>query len=198
MNTLLPFEDLPDSLAVAPSTARLAALVGNMAQGRPDDFQTPPAALAPLLPYLRPFRRIWEPACGRGNLVRALSAVGHDVTGTDILTGQNFFETESECDALVTNPPYSCKNDFLARCYALGKPFALLMPLAALESSARQSLYRAHGLECIFLPRRVNFETPSGAGTGAWFATAWFTHGMNLGGQMIFAEAESGGAQAKL
>src|SRR5574344_195369 len=39
-------------------------------QGSSDDFQTPPIALKPLLPYLKSDWRIWECACGNGNLVR--------------------------------------------------------------------------------------------------------------------------------
>ena len=39
-------------------------------QGSPDDFQTPPYALDPLLPFLKRDWVVWECACGKGNLVR--------------------------------------------------------------------------------------------------------------------------------
>ena len=163
------------------STSRL------LSRGRPDDFQTPGLALAPLVPFLPPNACIWEPSCGKGNIVRALQSHGFCVTGTDILQGQDFFDTQRECDVLVTNPPFSCKDEYLARCYALGNPFALLLPLTALEGRKRQELYRAHGLEIIFLDRRINFETPSGEGQGSWFATAWYTWGLNIGREITFA-----------
>ncbi|MFO8133200.1 MAG: hypothetical protein R6U10_04620, partial [Thermoplasmatota archaeon] len=40
-------------------------------------------------------------------------------------------------DCIVTNPPFSRKDEFLEQCYAYGKPFALLMPLTALEGMRR-------------------------------------------------------------
>jgi hypothetical protein len=156
-------------------------------QGSPDEFQTPAHALDPLLPHLHKYKRIWEPACGKGNLVHALTEHGHDVVGTDILTGHDFCMWQpDEWDAIVTNPPYRYKQEFLERAYLLGKPFAFLMPLTTLETEKRQRLFREYGLEVIFVPKRINFETPSGNGTGAWFATAWFTWGFDIGRQMTF------------
>jgi hypothetical protein len=55
----------------------------------------------------------------------------------------------------------------------LGRPWAMLMPLTTLEGR-RQELFRRHGVELLLLDRRVNFETPSGGGSGAWFPVAWF------------------------
>ena len=39
-------------------------------QGSPNDFQTPPEAIKPLLPYLKKDWLIWECACGKGNIVK--------------------------------------------------------------------------------------------------------------------------------
>jgi hypothetical protein len=50
---------------------------------------------------------------------------------------------------------FSIKDRFLARFYALGKPFALLLPLTALEGTVRQKYYRAYGVQLLFLPKRV-------------------------------------------
>lgn len=88
--------------------------------------------------------------------------------------------------SIITNPPYTIKNQFLERCYLLGLPFALLMPLASLETTKRQKLFRKFGVEVILLPKRVDFETPSGNGSGAWFAVAWFTCGLNIGKELTF------------
>lgn len=152
-----------------------------------DDFQTPPQALVPLLPYLKSEWTIWEPASGNGNLVKELSSLGFQVSASDILTGDDFLLVEKKCDCIITNPPYSLKQEFLERCYALRKPFALLMPLTALETAKRQNLYRKHGIEIILMPKRVNFETSSGKGKSSWFATAWFTNGLEIGRQLTFS-----------
>jgi len=61
----------------------------------------------------------------------------------------------------------------------LGKPFALLMPLTTLEGR-RQNLLQVIGTEIILTTRRINFETPSGIGSGSWFSTAWFCSGLDL------------------
>ncbi len=153
-----------------------------------NDFQTPIIALKPLLPYLP--RRIWECACGSGNLVNSLMEKGFEVLASDIEDGHDFLDwapAPDSYDCIVTNPPYSLKDKFLKRCYLLGKPFALLMPLTTLEGK-RQLWLEQYGVEIILLDKRLNFETPSGEGTGSWFATAWFTNWLNIGRQITFGK----------
>ena len=127
-----------------------------------DEFQTPPDALEPLLPYLRPVWTIWEPACGKGYLVEGLRQAGHEVIGTDQKTGNDFLTWQpDDWHCIVTNPPFSLKNKFLQRAYSLGKPFAFLLPLTALESRRRQQLFRDHGVKVLLFDKRINFETPN-------------------------------------
>lgn len=141
-----------------------------------DRCNTPAYALDPLLPYIRRGWAIWEPAAGTGNLVGALGSRGYAVTGSDILDGRNFFDYQPPTfDAIVTNPPYSIKFDWLARCYALGKPFALLVPVETIGAQAAQRLMERHGAELLLLNRRVNFEMPNKGweGSSAQFPTCW-------------------------
>ena len=158
-------------------------------QGSPDDFQTPPVALKPLLPYLGTDWRIWECACGKGNLVRGLLEYAFDVIGTDALGGYDFLTYEPDnYDCIITNPPFKYKQEFLERCYELGKPFALLLPLTTLETRKRQELMRKNGVEIILFDKRINFETPNKvAKSSSWFATAWFTNWLNIGAQISYA-----------
>lgn len=160
--------------------------------GRPDNFQTPKIALDILLPYLPKSWRIWECAWGNGNLYNFLIQEGYNVLGTDI-NGEkghclNFLtETMSfPYDCIVTNPPYSLKSKFLKRCYELDKPFALLLPLTALEGKERGKLYKQNGIQLIIPNKRINFETPSGKGSGAWFQTCWFCWKLNLPKDLMF------------
>lgn len=155
--------------------------------GTPDDFQTPPEALTPLLKYIPKNKIIWECACGKGNLVKGFENLGYKVTGSDALTGQSFFLYEPEkYDVIVTNPPFSLKQEFLEHAYCLGKPFAFLLPLTTFETRKRQDLFKKYGVEVILFDRRINFETPSGNGSSSWFATAWFTNGLNIGSQLSY------------
>jgi hypothetical protein len=171
-----------------------------MMKGRPDDFQTPPEALWPLMDLLEPDWTIWECASGEGNLVRAMTGWGWPVIGTDILQDPQFDFLTYEpphWDCIVTNPPYKYKTEFISRCYELGKPWALLMPLTTLEGQKRQPLFRENGVQIILFDRRINFKTPSGEGGGSWFMTAWFTWGLGLESELTFVEYADP-AQARL
>ena len=162
-----------------------------MKQGNSNDFQTPAFAINPLLPYIKKDWIIWECACGKGNLVKAFKEKDYQVIGTDILNGDDFLMWQPEkYNCIITNPPYSIKQDFLRRAYNLGKPFAFLLPLTTFETYKRQSMFERYGLEVIFFDKRINFETPSGNGSGSWFATAWFTNGLNIGEELNYAKLE--------
>lgn len=163
----------------------------------PDDFQTPPEALVPLLPYLQKDWLIWECAQGKGYLTEALHEHGYTVIGSDILTGADFLTwTPEQFDCIITNPPYSLKHKFLIRCYELGKPFALLLPLTTLETRTRQRLFAKHGVEIILFDKRINFHVPSGKESKSWFATAWFTRGLNIGHQLNFVSLDGAKQQS--
>ncbi len=158
--------------------------------GSPDDFQTPPEALDILLPYLSGYSHVWECAAGKGNLAGALKAEGFKVTATDkewnFLSGR---DNPDGADVIVTNPPYSIKNAFLERAYERGLPFAFLLPLSTLESARRQKLFARYGIDIVLPSRRYHFETPSGRSgksSSAWFATAWFCHGIPMPRQIMF------------
>lgn len=141
-----------------------------------DRCETPAYALDPLLPFLRPGWHIWEPACGSGRIVRALEEQGYMVRGSDILGGDDFFRFQpSAWDALVTNPPYSIKPQWIARCYHLGRPFALLVPVETIGTGTVQRMMETHGAELLLLDKRVNFYMPEGSGnSGAQFPVLWF------------------------
>lgn len=157
--------------------------------GTSDIFQTPREAFVYLQPYIDKTFVIWESAAGRGLLAKSMMDFGYDVLMSDIITGQNYFTYEPECyDIQITNPPYSIKDKWLERCYDLGKPFALLLPISALHSRFRCNLYRKYGVQLIIPPKRINFVTPSGRGSGAWFAVAWFCWRLALENNIVFAE----------
>lgn len=154
--------------------------------GHTDEIYTPSYALNPLLPFIKKNWTIWECAWGTGALKKHLHKKGFNVVGSrkDNFLGETIFD---EFDCIITNPPYSKKDKFLERCYEIGKPFALLMPLTALEGIKRGSLYGKYGLQLIIPNRRINFVTPN-KGKSSWFATAWFTFGLNLPKDLMFIE----------
>jgi hypothetical protein len=154
--------------------------------GRSDEFKTPKEAIDILVPFLNKNWVIWECAYGGGNLVKHLEEEGFKVVGNESL---DFIRGDVELenfDCIITNPPYSLKEEFLQRCYDWKKPFALLMPLTALEGKKRGELYKKFGIKLIIPNKRINFITPSGKGSGSWFQVAWFTWKINLPNQLNF------------
>jgi hypothetical protein len=172
-------------------TYRGKNLLKIMTKNSIDDYQTPTEALKPLLPFLKRDWTIWECACGKGNLVNELEKNGFQVIGTDIKNGYHYDFINSDLhfqyDCIITNPPFSKKNEFIEKCYALGKPFALILPLTALETQRRQTQWKK-GLQLILFNKRINFETPTNKDSRSWFASAWFTYGLNLPKDIIFKD----------
>lgn len=157
-----------------------------------DCCQTPPYAVDPLLPFLPRSKNvvIWEPAAGKGYIVRKLESEGFSVLATDIQTGVNFLTDNLEgWDIIVTNPPFSIKYKFLRRCYELGKPFALIMPVESMGVGEAQKLFSVFGVEVIWVNRRIGFEMPKkGFNCTPQFATAWFTWGLRIGRENTFSQ----------
>lgn len=157
-----------------------------MKQGASDDFQSPKWIIEPLLPYLPKHWTVWEPACGTGMLVESFQEHGYKVKWSDINRDprEDYFTfSPKSFDVIVTNGPYSIKTRWIERTLEFDKPFALLLPLAALSTLKRQALYKKFLLQVMVLDHRIDFVTPSGEGTGAWMDTAWYTRGLNLPSQ---------------
>jgi hypothetical protein len=156
--------------------------------GRSDEFGTPKEAIRPLLPYLKKEWTIYECAWGKGSLAKHLEEEGFKVIGDKDIDFLNKDETPDEFDCIVTNPPYSLKEEFLKECYETGKPFALLMPLTTLEGKKRGELFRKYCIQLIIPNKRINFITPSGKGSGAWFQVCWFCYKLNLPKDLNFVD----------
>jgi hypothetical protein len=165
----------------------------NYKPGPMDNCQTPPYALNPLLKYLSRSQTIWEPAMGEGILARALHQKGFQVVASDIQNEQDFFEYHTrwkfpqeneygDCcwDVIVTNPPYSGKAEWIQRCYELGKPFALLLPVETLGVKKTSRWFSVYGIQVLFMIPRIDFKMPNKGwlGGGSQFPTAWFTWGL--------------------
>jgi hypothetical protein len=155
-----------------------------------DEFFTPAYAVEPLLKYIPKKWTAWEPtdSLGKSEITKALRKNGNKVVSTgkktiDFLSGD---APAGRFDCIVTNPPYSLKDDFLLRCFELEKPFALLLPITALEGVRRGKLFNEMGerLGVLVLDRRVEFT-----GGSVWFNVSWFCCGI-LPRQLVFERLE--------
>ena len=172
-----------------------------------DQCQTPYYALDPLLPYLDKRKYIWEPFAGVGHLADALMEQGYRVhaselegrygityspRGHSIIGGSDFFldlPREDVRDVIVSNPPYGVKYAVIERCYELGKPFALLLPVETLGAQKAQKLFKKYGIQVIFMDKRVDFiMSEKGLSSSAQFPVSWFCWGLELPSDMVFVE----------
>jgi len=161
-----------------------------------DNFQTPDWPVEQLIKFLEENSPIWnknlwiwEPACGlKENIVNCFKNNGYSAFGSDISNDLDFLKDKAthQYDVIITNPPYSIKDQFLKRCYEKKVPFALLLPITAFEGQKRQAMYKEYGAQFLIPNKRINFETPSGTGAGAWFATMWVTWGFGLEKDVYF------------
>jgi len=125
-----------------------------------DEFYTPLYAIQPILKYVKPNSTIWCPFDEQKSLfVQAFIRHGHTVIATHLNNGDNFFEVEAPCcDYIISNPPYSCKGDVLARLFAIDKPFAMLVGVVGLfESQKRFEMFRNNDFEIMYLNRRIAY-----------------------------------------
>jgi hypothetical protein len=157
-----------------------------------DLFYTPVYATEMILPYIpEGVRTIWEPAAGTGMIAKVLRGAGYNVSETDIRSDPpvNFLKRyECDADAIITNPPFSLKVEFVSRCLHFRKPFALLIPgdfcqwfLDALEGGCR-----------ILAPRRrIDFITPTGRygkDSSSMCHSIWLCHGFTLPKQITVVD----------
>ena len=150
-----------------------------------DSFETPPAAIADILPALRFLAaesrvslralRCWDPFFCAGSVAAAFAAEGMTLahTNTDAYTAP-----PPPHDVVVTNPPYSADNKERALALALAqrKPFFLLLPAYCATKS-----YVA-GVEFLFVAPRASpytFAHPEGTGHATPpFKSMWFIGGV--------------------
>jgi len=114
-----------------------------------DAYQTPGWALECVLQHASWARKIWEPACGDGNLVRVLvdSGLFAEVYATDIKDGEDFFSFRDSrgCDGIVTNPPYTDSAVFIQHAIDLMMPVSgfvmMLLPNDYACAKSRKHLF---------------------------------------------------------
>lgn len=153
-----------------------------------DNFYTPEIAIKPLLEYINKDWKIWECCSGTGNIVKYFKDNGFNIFGTDLDTGDDFLQSnKNDFDCIITNPPFSLKDKFLDKCFSYQKPFAMLLPLTALEGQFRQSLYRKNNIKIILFNKRINYQGHKNKNS-CWFASIWITYKIPLLKQLTFVE----------
>jgi hypothetical protein len=138
-----------------------------------DEVYTPINQVSPILSYLDKSKTYYEATSGiSSNILRGFEENGYNIVGS---SGRDFFTCSSDdvYDGIVTNPPYSKKDKFIDHCYALGKPFALLLPVASFQGGKRGRMFMERGMSAIVYNNRIDFT----GNKSPHFGVAWFVHG---------------------
>lgn len=125
-----------------------------------DEFYTPKYAVEPILKYIPTGSKIWCPFDTLDSLfVKILRDLCFEVVNSHIEYGTDFFTCEvPECTHIISNPPYSLKNEVFERLFEIKKPFAMLVGVVGLfESQKRFEMFRDNPFEIMYLNRRVSY-----------------------------------------
>jgi hypothetical protein len=137
--------------------------------------------------------RVWDPACGAGNVlcaceIEGITAVGSDIVKRSdhplIMVGPHNFLTgdiEPKCDAVITNPPYRDIEAFVRRALmGPARKIAVLARLAFLEGQDRGANFWRHVplARVLVFSKRLNMPPadipPEVKRAGGTIAFAWF------------------------
>jgi hypothetical protein len=163
---------------------------GSLPRAAADFYATPECSTRALLGEVDLPHYLWEPACGDGAISRVLIAAGHPVRSTDLHphgfgeSGIDFLKTPGMLgDGIVTNPPLSLANQFIAHAIDLRSPVTcLFLRLAALEGIERARFWPWLHRVVVFSDRQPvwRHDDPRRAigKAGGLTAYAWFVfHG---------------------
>lgn len=133
-----------------------------------DEVYTPAYAVRPLIKYVKIFEKlnghpitIWCPFDKEtSQYVQEFEKAGLKVIYSHIDNGENFFfyEPEEHYDIIISNPPFSQKDDVLKRLFELNKPYAMLLPIPTLQGQKRFP-YIKDRLQYLGFDKRINYYT---------------------------------------
>lgn len=128
-----------------------------------DEVFTPAYAVKPIVKYLDMYCNksnytIWCPFdTEESEYVKIFRKEGYNVIATHIDGGQNFFyyEPEEPYDFIISNPPFSIKDDIIKRLYELNKPYAILLPVPSLQGQKRFPYMK--DCQALIFDKRINY-----------------------------------------
>ena len=145
--------------------------------GGTDEWYTPSEAVEVLLKYLKPGATILCPFdTAESNYVKVFRRNGFNVKHSHIREGADFFELEKpDVDYVISNPPYSKRQEILQRLYEWDIPFAMLFNTNGLfDSKKRAELARGGRAEVLVIYPRIEFIDINGERNHATFQSCYW------------------------
>lgn len=122
-----------------------------------DEVYTPDYAVIPIIKYLPRGAVIWCPFdMPDSEYVVQLRRAGFEVVSSHIDEDKNFFYYEPpHYDIIVSNPPFSIKDDIIKRLWELDKPYAVLLPIPTLQGQKRFPYMK--DCQALIFDKRINY-----------------------------------------
>lgn len=165
-----------------------------------DCYETPDVAVSALLAVEKLPHLLWEPACGRGAIVRVLRDRGHAVVATDLVdygcdrsgAGFDFLRLRRappDVQYIVTNPPFQRAHAFVRKALDLVPNVAMLLRLAFIEGARRTDVLDTGRLRRIHVFSRrlpmMHRDGWTGPRASSAVAFAWFVWNADEGSPVL-------------
>ncbi len=122
-----------------------------------DFYATPLVSFLPLFAYLPTNVAYWEPCCGDGRLVKALTESGRQADGADLYPQSpvwpavDFLLDQHRREFILTNPPFGIAQQIAAHALDVADETLLLLRLNFLASQKRRDWFKAHEPGALFV-----------------------------------------------
>ena len=179
---------------------KIAGDNSKLGRSKADFYPTPISATTALLNNEMFVGKIWEPACGKGDISKVFLLNGFEVYSTDLndygfgTPNMDYLDTEgmfgcshAKVDNIITNPPFNLALDFVLQAKIDAKhKIAMFLKTSFLEGVSRHNMFqdKKFPLKCIYqFSRRVNFGIYNGTHkNGGMIPFAWFVWDMQYKG----------------
>jgi hypothetical protein len=120
-----------------------------------DNYPTPDIAVLSLLQHESFTGKVWEPACGSGNIAKHFpGCIATDIRHDNIFgeKGIDFLTENRQVNHIITNPPYRLALQFVEHALKCAdNKVAMLCKLAFLEGKARYDLFKQQPIRTVYV-----------------------------------------------
>lgn len=112
----------------------------------------------PIVKYIEHGKTVWCPFDKEDSeYVKVLKEEGFNVIYSHIDDGKNFFywEPDENYNYIISNPPFSIKDDIIKRLYELNKSYAILLPVSSLQGQKRFPYMK--DCQALIFDKRINY-----------------------------------------
>ena len=146
-----------------------------------DEYYTPAYAVYPIAQHIKEKSTVYCPFDTKDSeFVKVLNELGHNVIFGHIQDGKDFFLEEiPNCDYIISNPPYSLKNEVFKKLFESKIPFAMLINFQGIfDHKDRFKMIKNNRTEMLWLSPRVNYIKLDDSKSGVPFQSGYLCSGI--------------------